>query len=476
MTLWKHTNVGRVVQIIGNVVDIEFAIRQLPAIYNAVRIVDEGELSTEKLEVTVEVQQHLGENRVRTVAMQPTDGLVRGMKALDTGQPITVPVGRETLGRVINVLGEPVDKKGEIKTDKRLPIHRPAPEFIHQSTKLEMSETGIKVIDLLEPYVKGGKVGLFGGAGVGKTVIIMELIHNIATQHGGFSVFSGVGERTREGNDLWLEMTESGVIEKTALIYGQMNEPPGVRLRVGLTGLTVAEYFRDEEGQDVLLFIDNIYRYTLAGMEVSALLGRMPSAVGYQPTLASELGTLEERITSTDKGSITSIQAIYVPADDYTDPGVATTFSHLDATTNLSRQIAELGIYPAVDPLASTSRILDARIIGDEHYNVARRVKEILQRYKDLQDIIAILGVDELSEDDKVTVTRARKIQRFFSQPFHVAEQFTGRPGRYVQLEDTVKGFRRLVDGELDHIPEQAFYMAGGIDEVEQNAEKMSAA
>ncbi len=476
MTLWKHTNVGRVVQIIGNVVDIEFANGQLPAIYNAVRIVDEGELSTEKLEVTVEVQQHLGENRVRTVAMQPTDGLVRGMKALDTGQPITVPVGRETLGRVINVLGEPVDKKGEIKTDKRLPIHRPAPEFIHQSTKLEMSETGIKVIDLLEPYVKGGKVGLFGGAGVGKTVIIMELIHNIATQHGGFSVFSGVGERTREGNDLWLEMTESGVIEKTALIYGQMNEPPGVRLRVGLTGLTVAEYFRDEEGQDVLLFIDNIYRYTLAGMEVSALLGRMPSAVGYQPTLASELGALEERITSTDKGSITSIQAIYVPADDYTDPGVATTFSHLDATTNLSRQIAELGIYPAVDPLASTSRILDARIIGDEHYNVARSVKEILQRYKDLQDIIAILGIDELSEDDKVTVTRARKIQRFFSQPFHVAEQFTGRPGRYVQLEDTVKGFSRLVGGELDHIPEQAFYMAGGIDEVEQNAEKISAA
>jgi len=479
MTLWKHTNVGRVVQIIGNVVDVEFPDGQLPAIYNAVRIVeegDEGELSTEKLEVTVEVQQHLGENRVRSVAMQPTDGLVRGMKALDTGQPITVPVGRATLGRVINVLGEPVDNKGEIKTDKRLPIHRPPPEFVQQMTKLEMSETGIKVIDLLEPYVKGGKVGLFGGAGVGKTVIIMELIHNIATEHGGFSVFSGVGERTREGNDLWLEMTESGVIEKTALIYGQMNEPPGVRLRVGLTGLTVAEYFRDEEGQDVLLFIDNIYRYTLAGMEVSALLGRMPSAVGYQPTLASELGTLEERITSTDKGSITSIQAIYVPADDYTDPGVATTFSHLDATTALSRQIAELGIYPAVDPLASTSRILDARIIGEEHYNVARTVKEILQRYKDLQDIIAILGLDELSEEDKITVTRARKIQRFFSQPFHVAEQFTGRPGRYVHLEDTIKGFRRLVDGELDHIPEQAFYMAGGIDDVEKNAEKMSAA
>ena len=476
MTQWKHTNVGCVVQVIGNVIDIEFASGQLPAIYNALRVVDEGKLSTDNIEVTVEVQQHLGENRVRAVAMQPTDGLVRGMNVLDTGAAITVPVGRETLGRVLNVLGEPVDKMGEVKTDKRLPIHRSPPDFTQQSTKLEMFETGIKVIDLLEPYVRGGKVGLFGGAGVGKTVIIMELIHNIATEHGGFSVFSGVGERTREGNDLWLEMKESGVLEKTALIYGQMNEPPGVRLRVGLTGLTVAEYFRDEEGQDVLLFIDNIYRYTLAGMEVSALLGRMPSAVGYQPTLASEMGALEERITSTDKGSITSIQAIYVPADDYTDPGVATTFSHLDATTNLSRQIAELGIYPAVDPLDSTSRILDARIIGQEHYTVARTVKEILQRYKDLQDIIAILGLDELSEDDKVTVGRARKIQRFFSQPFHVAEQFTGRPGRYVQLEDTVRGFKRVVDGELDHIPEQAFYMAGGIDEVEQNAEKMSAA
>ncbi len=473
MTLWKHTNVGHVVQIIGNVVDVEFPNGQLPAIYNAIRIVDEGELSTEKLEVTVEVQQHLGENRVRTVAMQPTDGLVRGMKALDTGQPITVPVGRETLGRVINVLGEPIDKKGEIKTDKRLPIHRPAPGFTQQSTKLEMSETGIKVIDLLEPYVKGGKVGLFGGAGVGKTVIIMELIHNIATQPGGFSVFSGVGERTREGNDLWREMTESGVIEKTALIYGQMNEPPGVRLRVGLTGLTVAEYFRDEEGQDVLLFIDNIYRYTLAGMEVSALLGRMPSAVGYQPTLASELGTLEERITSTDKGSITSIQAIYVPADDYTDPGVATTFSHLDATTNLSRQIAELGIYPAVDPLASTSRILDARILGHEHYNVARSVKVILQRYKDLQDIIAILGIDELSEDDKVTVTRARKIQRFFSQPFHVAEQFTGLEGRYVTIADSIRGFREIVEGKHDDLPEQAFFMVGTIEEACEKAKTL---
>jgi F-type H+-transporting ATPase subunit beta len=476
MTLWKHTNVGRVVQVIGNVVDVEFASGQLPAIYNAVRIVDNEELSTEKLDIVVEVQQHLGENRVRTVAMQPTDGLVRGMKAIDTGQPITVPVGRETLGRVINVLGEPVDKKGEVKSEKRYPIHRPAPGFTQQSTKLEMFETGIKVVDLLEPYVRGGKVGLFGGAGVGKTVIIMELIHNIATKHGGFSVFAGVGERTREGNDLWLEMKESGVIEKAALIYGQMNEPPGVRLRVALTGLTVAEYFREEEGQDVLLFVDNIYRYTLAGMEVSALLGRMPSAVGYQPTLASEMGILEERITSTDKGSITSIQAIYVPADDYTDPGVATTFSHLDATTNLSRQIAELGIYPAVDPLASTSRILDPRIIGEEHYNVARAVKEILQRYKDLQDIIAILGIDELSEDDKVTVARARKIQRFFSQPFHVAEQFTGRAGRYVTLEDTVQGFKRIVAGELDRVPEQAFYMAGGIDEVEKNAERMAAA
>ncbi len=476
MTLWKHTNVGQVVQVIGNVVDVEFASGQLPAIFNALRIVDEKELSPEKVEITVEVQQHLGENRVRTVAMQPTEGLVRGMKALDTGQPITVPVGRGTLGRVINVLGEPVDNKGPVKSEKRYPIHRPAPGFTQQSTKLEMFETGIKVVDLLEPYVRGGKVGLFGGAGVGKTVIIQELIHNIATKHGGFSVFAGVGERTREGNDLWLEMKESGVIEKAALIYGQMNEPPGVRLRVALTGLTVAEYFRDEEGQDVLLFIDNIYRYTLAGMEVSALLGRMPSAVGYQPTLASEMGNLEERITSTGKGSITSIQAIYVPADDYTDPGVATTFSHLDATTNLSRQIAELGIYPAVDPLASTSRILDPRIIGDEHYGVARNVKEILQRYKDLQDIIAILGIDELSEDDKVTVARARKIQRFFSQPFHVAEQFTGRKGVYVTLEDTVKGFKRIAQGELDHVPEQAFYMAGGIEEVLKKAETMAAA
>ncbi len=476
MTLWKHTNVGQVVQVIGNVVDVEFPSGQLPAIYNAIRVVDDEHISTVPIDVTVEVQQHLGESQVRCVAMQPTDGMVRGMKAIDTGSPITVPVGRATLGRVMNVLGQAVDKKGPIESDKRYPIHRPAPPFVDQSTKLQMFETGIKVVDLLEPYVRGGKVGLFGGAGVGKTVIIMELIHNIATKHGGFSVFSGVGERTREGNDLYLEMTESGVIKKAALVYGQMNEPPGVRLRVALTGLTVAEYFRDEEGQDVLLFIDNIYRYTLAGMEVSALLGRMPSAVGYQPTLASEMGDLEERITSTRKGSITSIQAIYVPADDYTDPGVATTFSHLDATTNLSRQIAELGIYPAVDPLASTSRILDPRIIGEEHYQVARAVKEILQRYKDLQDIIAILGIDELSEEDKVTVARARKIQRFLSQPFHVAEQFTGRPGRYVPLEESIKGFRQIVDGELDHVPEQAFYMAGGIDEVHERARQMTSA
>ena len=474
MTVWKHANVGRVVQVIGNVVDVEFQGGQLPAIYNAIRIVDEEKMSSVPVDIVVEVEQHLGENRVRTLAMKPTDGVVRGMKALDTGRPITVPVGKETLGRVMNVLGEPVDKLGPIETKEKYPIHRPAPAYVDQSTKLEMFETGIKVIDLLAPYLRGGKVGLFGGAGVGKTVIIMELIHNIATKHGGFSVFAGVGERTREGNDLWLEMKESGVIEKAALIYGQMNEPPGVRLRVGLTGLTVAEYFRDEAGQDVLFFIDNIYRYTLAGMEVSALLGRMPSAVGYQPTLASEMGDLEERITSTTKGSVTSIQAIYVPADDYTDPGVATTFSHLDATTNLSRQIAELGIYPAVDPLASTSRILDARILGEDHYRVARSVKEILQRYKDLQDIIAILGIDELSEEDKVTVARARKIQRFFSQPFSVAEQFTGREGKYVSLKDSVEGFQRIVAGEMDDVPEQAFYMAGGIDEVAQKAKEMS--
>ena len=468
-------NTGRVVQVIGSVVDIEFE-GSVPPIHNAIRLRDERGLSTEKVDVILEVQQHLGENRVRTVAMRPTDGVVRGLTAVDTGAPITVPVGEATLGRVMNVLGHPVDEAGEIEAEERRPIHRSAPGFTSQSTKLEMFETGIKVIDLLEPYMRGGKVGLFGGAGVGKTVIIMELINNIATRHGGFSVFAGVGERTREGNDLWLEMAESGVLKKTSLVYGQMNEPPGVRLRVGLTGLTVAEFFRDQRGQDVLFFVDNIYRYTLAGMEVSALLGRMPSAVGYQPTLASELGELEERITSTDKGSITSIQAIYVPADDYTDPGVATTFSHLDATTNLSRRIAELGIYPAVDPLASTSRIMDPHVIGREHYEVARRVKEVLQRYKDLQDIIAILGMDELSEEDRVTVARARKMERFFSQPFHVAEQFTGREGRYVELGDTIAGFRRIVDGELDHVPEQAFFMAGAIEEVEERAREDAAA
>ncbi len=470
-----ESNTGRVVQVIGNVVDVEFA-GSLPPIHNALRLNDDEGRSNVDLNVVLEVQQHLGENRVRTVSMHPTDGVVRGLAATDTGAPVTAPVGEGTLGRVMNVLGEPVDEAGPIQAETRMPIHRSAPDFASQSTKLEMFETGIKVIDLLEPYMRGGKVGLFGGAGVGKTVIIMELINNIAKRHGGFSVFGGVGERTREGNDLWKEMTDSGVIQKTALVYGQMNEPPGVRLRVALTALTVAEHFRDQLGQDVLFFVDNIYRYTLAGMEVSALLGRMPSAVGYQPTLASELGELEERITSTDKGSITSIQAIYVPADDYTDPGVATTFSHLDATTNLSRQIAELGIYPAVDPLASTSRIMDPRVLGDEHYDVARRVKEVLQRYKELQDIIAILGMDELGEEDKVTVSRARKTQRFFSQPFHVAEQFTGSPGVYVELKDTIEGFRRIADGELDHVPEQAFFMAGGIEDVERRAAEMAAA
>ena len=415
----------------------------------------------------------MGEGRVRTIALQPTEGLVRGMRAESLGEPVTVPVGKETLGRVLNVIGEPVDKLGPVKTAKRYPIHRPAPAFEEQSTELQMFETGIKVVDLLEPYLRGGKIGLFGGAGVGKTVIIQELINNIAQKHGGVSVFSGVGERTREGNDLWLEFQESGVIDphdwkksKCALIYGQMTEPPGARLRVGLTGLTVAEYFRDEENQDVLLFIDNIFRFTQAGSEVSALLGRMPSAVGYQPNLASEMGELQERITSTKTGSITSVQAIYVPADDYTDPAPATTFAHLDATTNLSRAISELGIYPAVDPLASTSRILDPRVIGDDHYNVAQQVKQILQRYKDLQDIIAILGVDELSDEDKQTVARARKIQKFLSQPFHVAEAFTGRKGKYVNVADTVRSFKEVVEGKHDEVPEQAFYMQGSIDDV----------
>jgi F-type H+-transporting ATPase subunit beta len=466
-------NIGKVVQVIGPAVDVAFDEKNLPPIFTAIRITSEGFEVPQPIDIIVEVQQHLGEGRVRTISMQPTEGLVRGMKAVDTGGPITVPVGRETLGRIMNVIGQPVDQQGPIPATKRYPIHRDAPLFDQQSTNLEMFETGIKVIDLLEPYLRGGKIGLFGGAGVGKTVIIMELINNIATKHGGFSVFAGVGERTREGNDLWLEMKESGVINKTALVYGQMTEPPGARLRVGLTGLTVAEYFRDEEGQDVLLFIDNIFRFTQAGSEVSALLGRMPSAVGYQPNLASEMGELQERITSTKKGSITSVQAIYVPADDYTDPAPATAFTHLDATTNLSRQIVELGIFPAVDPLASTSRILDPRVIGDEHYGTARAVKQVLQKYKDLQDIIAILGIDELSEEDKLVVSRARKIQRFLSQPFFVASQFTGRQGKYVPLNETIRGFKEIVEGKHDDLPEQAFYMVGTIDEAIEAAEQI---
>jgi len=457
----------------GPVIDVQFEGGHVPAIYNAVRVTSEGFDSPVPIDNVLEVALHLGGNRVKCIAMQPTDGVVRGMKAIDTGAPITVPVGREILGRVLNVLGEPVDEAGEVKAKKFYPIHRPAPTLEDQSTETEMLETGIKVIDLVQPFSRGGKIGLFGGAGVGKTVIIMELINRIATQHGGFSVFAGVGERTREGNDLWLEMKESGVIDKTALIFGQMTEPPGARLRVGLTGLTAAEYFRDEEGQDVLLFIDNIFRFTQAGSEVSALLGRMPSAVGYQPNLATEMGELQERITTTKKGSITSIQAIYVPADDYTDPAPATAFAHLDATTNLERSIAEQGIYPAVDPLASTSRILDPRVIGEDHYSVARQVQGILQRYKDLQDIIAILGIDELSEEDKVTVSRARKIQKFLSQPFFVAEQFTGIPGKYVPIEETIRSFREVAEGKYDEIPEQAFYMVGGIEEVLEKAEKL---
>jgi F-type H+/Na+-transporting ATPase subunit beta len=472
-------NVGRVVQVIGPVVDVEFD-KNVPAIYNAVRIEGPGQGDVAAIDVIAEVEQHLGENRVRCVSMLPTDGMVRGMKATDTGQPIMVPVGPSTLGRVLNVIGQPVDEMGPVKAQKHYPIHRPAPSFEEQSTRLEMFETGIKVIDLIEPYLRGGKIGLFGGAGVGKTVIIQELIYNLAKKHGGVSVFAGVGERTREGNDLWLEFQESGVIDikdpaksKAALVYGQMTEPPGARLRVALTGLTVAEYFRDDEGKDVLLFIDNIFRFTQAGSEVSALLGRMPSAVGYQPTLQTEMGELQERITSTRKGSITSVQAIYVPADDYTDPAPATTFAHLDATTNLSRQIAQIGIYPAVDPLASSSRILDPRVLGEDHYQVARDVKQVLQRYKDLQDIIAILGIDELSEDDKVAVARARKIRNFLSQPFHVAEQFTGIAGKYVPLADTIKGFRMIVNGELDDLPEQAFYMVGPIEEVVEQAKQL---
>lgn len=468
---------GKVVQIIGPVVDVEFSAADLPDLYNGIRIEQDADESTGQpaIRVVLEVAQHLGENRVRAVAMSSTDGLTRGMEVVDTGGPIQVPVGRQNLGRILNVLGEPVDQLGPIQSEKFYPIHRPTPPLIDQETSTEVFETGIKVIDLLEPYSRGGKTGLFGGAGVGKTVIIMELIHNIAKEHGGYSVFSGVGERTREGNDLWLEMKESGVIDRAVLVYGQMNEPPGARLRVGLTGLTMAEYFRDEEGQDVLLFIDNIFRFTQAGSEVSALLGRMPSAVGYQPTLGTEMGSLQERITSTKKGSITSVQAIYVPADDLTDPAPAAAFAHLDATTVLSRQLAELGIYPAVDPLDSTSRILDPRIVGEEHYAIARQVQSVLQRYKDLQDIIAILGMDELSEEDKLTVMRARKIQRFLSQPFFVAEAFTGSPGRYVRLADTIQGFREIVEGKYDDLPEQAFYMVGTIEEVVEKAAKLSA-
>jgi F-type H+-transporting ATPase subunit beta len=479
----KHAGVGHVVQVIGPVLDVEFNPKELPEIFNALRITSEGYQSADPVDIIAEVQQHLGEGRVRAVALQPTDGIVRGMKAYDQGGPVTVPVGRATLGRVMNVLGQPVDKRGPISAEKTYPIHRPAPSLLDQSTTLEMFETGIKVVDLMEPYLKGGKIGLFGGAGVGKTVLIQELIHNVAMKHGGVSVFAGVGERTREGNDLLLEMTESGVIvpgnpekSRCALIYGQMTEPPGARLRVGLTGLTVAEYFRDEEGLDVLLFIDNIFRFVQAGSEVSALLGRMPSAVGYQPNLNTEIGELQERITSTKKGSITSVQAIYVPADDYTDPAPAATFAHLDATTNLSRAIVERGIYPAVDPLASFSRILDPHIVGQDHYNVARQVKSILQRYKDLQDIIAILGIEELPDEDKQTVARARKIEKFMSQPMFVAEQFTGQAGKYVKIEDTVRGFKEIVDGKHDEVPEQAFYLVGTIEEAVEKAEKMTAA
>jgi F-type H+-transporting ATPase subunit beta len=478
-----NENIGKIVQIIGPVIDVEFAAGHLPEIYNALRVVSE-EGGSAKIDVIAEVEQHLGENRVRAVAMKATDGMQRGMKAIDLGEGISVPVGPETLGRVLNVLGEPVDFPDRpVMSKERWPIHRSAPSLEDQSTELKMFETGIKVIDLLEPYLQGGKIGLFGGAGVGKTVLIMELINNIAMKHGGVSVFGGVGERTREGNDLWVEFQESGVIDpndssksRAALVYGQMTEPPGARLRVGLSALTVAEYFRDAEGKDVLLFIDNIFRFTQAGSEVSALLGRMPSAVGYQPTLLSEMGELQERITSTKKGSITSVQAIYVPADDYTDPAPATTFAHLDATTNLSRQIAELGLYPSVDPLASSSRILDPRVIGQDHYNVARQVKQVLQRYKDLQDIIAILGIDELSEDDKLTVSRARKIQKFLSQPMFVASQFTGLEGKYVTIADTIRGFKEITEGKHDEIPEQDFYMVGGIEEVLEKFRKRKAA
>ncbi|MCK6510889.1 F0F1 ATP synthase subunit beta [Myxococcota bacterium] len=475
----QSQNIGRVVQVIGPVVDVAFDSGKLPPLLTALTISNPS-ISNKADNLVVEVAQHLGENVVRTISMDTTDGLVRGMSVKNTGAPISVPVGEGTLGRIINVIGEPIDEEGPVEHSQRLPIHRPPPKFEDQATTIEMFETGIKVIDLLGPYMKGGKIGLFGGAGVGKTVLLQELINNVAQHHGGYSVFAGVGERTREGNDLWHEMAETklangdSVLSKTSLVYGQMNEPPGARARVALTGLTIAEYFRDEEGQDVLLFVDNIFRFTQAGSEVSALLGRMPSAVGYQPTLATEMGALQERITSTKKGSITSVQAIYVPADDLTDPAPATTFSHLDATTVLSREIAALGIYPAVDPLDSTSRILDPHIVGEEHYRVARMVQQILQRYKDLQDIIAILGMDELSEDDKLTVARARRIQRFLSQPFFVAEQFTNIPGQFVKLEDTIRGFREICEGKHDDIPEQAFYLVGNIDSVLAKAEKLA--
>ena len=464
---------GQVRQVIGPVVDIEFPAGSVPQIYNALRLTN-ASISEKEWNLTVEVSQHLGENTVRCIALDTTEGLVRGQKVMDTKAPVSIPVGPETLGRIMNVVGEPVDELGPIKTKLKYPIHRAAPKFTEQSVSVEQLVTGIKVVDLLAPYSKGGKIGLFGGAGVGKTVVIMELIHNIAKEHGGYSVFGGVGERTREGNDLWHEMKESGVLEKAALVYGQMNEPPGARARVGLTALTTAEYFRDEEGKDVLLFIDNIFRFTQAGSEVSALLGRIPSAVGYQPTLGTEMGELQERITTTNKGSITSVQAIYVPADDYTDPAPATTFAHLDATTNLSRPIAELGIYPAVDPLASTSRILDPQVLGAEHYTIARQVQQILQRYKELQDIIAILGLDELTEEDKMIVNRARRLQKFLSQPFFVAEQFTGSAGKYVELADTLRSFKEIVEGKHDHLPEQAFYMVGSIEEVIEKAKKLS--
>ena len=475
-------NIGKVIQVSGPAVDVQFEEVHMPPIYQALRVTSEGFTVPEPINVILEVQQHLGEGRVRTVAMTATDGMVRGMNAEDLGTQITAPVGRETLGRVLNVIGEPVDELGPVGEKLRKPIHRPAPAFDEQSTQEEMFETGIKVIDLIQPFLKGGKIGLFGGAGVGKTVVIMELINNVAKNHGGYSVFAGVGERTREGNDLWLEMSESGVItpgdsskSKAALIYGQMTEPPGARLRVALTALTVAEHFRDEEGADTLLFIDNIFRFTQAGSEVSTLLGRMPSAVGYQPNLATEMGELQERITSTKKGSVTSVQAVYVPADDFTDPAPATTFAHLDAVTALSRPLSELGIYPAVDPLASNSRILTPRVVGQEHYDVAQGVKRILQRYKDLQDIIAILGIDELSDEDKITVARARKVQKFLSQPFHVAEQFTGIPGRFCKIADTVRSFKEVIEGKHDDVPEQAFYMKGTIEEVLETAEKMKA-